>query len=416
LATITGTDAGDVLFGTDAADVIRGRAGGDLLVGDGGDDTLLGGAGDDTLIGGGGDDVLRPGANVVIDIVRAGAGDDVIVIETGGGRAQYEFDYGGLTGPIEVAIGFNRGDVSKGGGEADVWRGLKFAKAVSVLGTGGDDVFAVERRAGQFTQIDPGAGADEIVGGVGYERLFYGDKGFFGAVSGGVSVTVASSRFAGMTGTVVDPFGSTDSFADIDEIRGTQWTDRFVGSSGVDHFIPEIGNDFINGRGGFDIVRYDIGVIDRVVVDLAQKFARVQSEGVEFRQTLRSIEEVRGSFNADVLRGDKRAEILIGGSGDDSIQGRGGADVIVGGAGDDTLAGGNGSDTFEFRARHGDDVIRDFDRNLDKIAINANRIDDFADLSVSAAEGGTQIAFANTSVLLLGLQPGQIVADLFEFA
>lgn len=98
---------------------------------------------------------------------------------------------------------------------------------------------------------------------------------------------------------------------------------------------------------------------------------------------------VLGFGGDDILRGSRKAELMVGGLGDDTLSGgRGddtllgsiGNDLIEGGEGTDLLAGGDGADRFVFRtvreagkgAQH--DTILDFasDDTLDLRGIDAN--------------------------------------------
>lgn len=67
---------------------------------------------------------------------------------------------------------------------------------------------------------------------------------------------------------------------------------------------------------------------------------------------LRSIENVVGSDDGDVIVGSDQTNVLNGGAGDDLISGEGGDDILIGGA---------GADTFTFGANFGTDVIQDFE-------------------------------------------------------
>jgi Ca2+-binding RTX toxin-like protein len=72
------------------------------------------------------------------------------------------------------------------------------------------------------------------------------------------------------------------------------------------------------------------------------------------------IENVRGGFGNDTLKGNDAAN---------NLRGNGGEDTLNGGAGSDVLEGGPGADRFEFFAGQGDDTILDFERGADRIAI-----------------------------------------------
>jgi serralysin len=102
-----------------------------------------------------------------------------------------------------------------------------------------------------------------------------------------------------------------------------------------------------------------------------------------------SIERLRGSEYADLLRANNAANVLKGGGGNDWLFGRGGDDVLEGGAGDDHLSGGLGRDSlrggpgrdlFIFGSASESrgsaiDTIKDFVRGYDRVdlrAIDAN--------------------------------------------
>lgn len=80
-ATITATDADDVITGSAGDDVIFGGGGNDVIDGGEGNDVICGGAGDDTLIGSAGDDVMIGGDGN--DTLMGGAGDDVLQGDAG---------------------------------------------------------------------------------------------------------------------------------------------------------------------------------------------------------------------------------------------------------------------------------------------------------------------------------------------
>lgn len=76
LATITGTDHGDVMVGTNGADVLVGLGGNDVITARGGDDRVCGGTGNDVINGGPGADDISGGAGA--DVIAVGDGEDRI--------------------------------------------------------------------------------------------------------------------------------------------------------------------------------------------------------------------------------------------------------------------------------------------------------------------------------------------------
>jgi Ca2+-binding RTX toxin-like protein len=86
-----------------------------------------------------------------------------------------------------------------------------------------------------------------------------------------------------------------------------------------------------------------------------------------------------GNAGGDFLSGNNGMDWLYGGDGADTLNGQSGADRLFGGAGTDRLVGGLGADaltggaaadTFRFTSADGNDVIRDFQDNVDTIDID----------------------------------------------
>ena len=96
----------------------------------------------------------------------------------------------------------------------------------------------------------------------------------------------------------------------------------------------------LDGGDGFDSADYR-GADAGVTVDLATGTGQGgEAEG----DTLRGIEEVRGSDHADHLTGDDEDNRLDGRGGDDTLEGGAGNDRLEGHAGNDMLDGGAGND------------------------------------------------------------------------
>ena len=88
-----------------------------------------------------------------------------------------------------------------------------------------------------------------------------------------------------------------------------------------------------------------------------------------------SWENLGGSDQSDVLRGDGEDNMLAGGDNVDTLNGRDGDDTLQGGAGNDQLTGGSGADTFILENGMGDDTVTDFDATEDTL--------DFSNLSAA---------------------------------
>ena len=162
--------------------------------------------------------------------------------------------------------------------------------------------------------------------------------------------------------------------------------DEANGGLGRDRINLSDGNDLGRGGRGNDILRGGKG-IDQLFGDDSNDQLQ-GNEGNDNLQGGRNDDKLDGGEGNDVLNGGLQRDNLSGRSGIDTIYGRRGNDRlkggsqadfidaglsndrIVGGGGADTLLGGGGRDQFVYRnAKHGNDIIRGFER-LDQIDIS----------------------------------------------
>ena len=130
-----------------------------------------------------------------------------------------------------------------------------------------------------------------------------------------------------------------------DVLRGLAGDDELRGGDGDDTLFGGDGDDTLNGGGGYDHL---IGGNRNDTLD--------------------------GGGDGDTLKGGRGRDWLFGGDGNDMLDGEGG---------EDRLFGGDGSDTFllsDSRAASDTDIIRDFEDDLDTIAL------DGASLGVTSVE------------------------------
>jgi Ca2+-binding RTX toxin-like protein len=131
---------------------------------------------------------------------------------------------------------------------------------------------------------------------------------------------------------------------------GTILADEIFGFAGDDIITGSPGGDTIDGGDDTDTVDYRVWHRvfqypgDAVDVDLERA---VQSGGLAEGDRLIDVENVIGSFKADVIKGDGDSNVLRGNNGNDVLEGRGGIDQLFGDAGNDTLNGGRGSDRLD---------------------------------------------------------------------
>lgn len=81
-----------------------------------------------------------------------------------------------------------------------------------------------------------------------------------------------------------------------------------------------------------------------------------------------------GGVGKDTISGGAGNDTIYGLNGDDSLDGGKGDDYIIGGLGNDILKGGDGNDTFVYSKSTGDDIIKDYTAEHDKIKITSGSI------------------------------------------
>ncbi|MCP5072807.1 MAG: calcium-binding protein [Rhodobacteraceae bacterium] len=246
-------------------------------------------------------------------------------------------------------------------------------------GTGNDTVTAMD----SYDFIQDAGGADHYDGGDGNDTVSY-ESWFWnpGFVTQGIVADLNA-------GTVIGPDGFTDTLVSIERIRGTFLKDVIKGNNDDNRLSGLNGADILNGKGGFDMVRYDKdanqGGKSGVIVDLAAGTAR---DGFKQYDTLLNIEAARGTDKSDLFKDDGN---------DNYFEGRGGDDKFVFTGGNDEAYGGGGADTFVYKGgSFGDNFIRDFEDGSDLIEIrNATGI---GDLTITEDAGGSLITFGASTV------------------
>ncbi|MCU0883704.1 MAG: hypothetical protein MUC44_01960, partial [Beijerinckiaceae bacterium] len=309
------TAGNDTLIGTSGNDVINALSG---------NDTIYSGLGSDTINGGAGNDLINPGDNPNTgDIIIGSSGNDTLIFEDAV-TGSFDLDYRSMNVALTVTINGATGTVVKGGQGTDSLMGLDRildSSGVSILGSSQADVFnltPLNGTLGSFYQIRGGAGNDTITSGnTGFVRADYRDVAIGGIVAD-------LSRTSGQV--INDGYGTSDTFTGVDEISGTNNSDRIRGSINADNFILNAGAfDVLDGGAGFDRLRYDRSGVSGITVDLESGYAHglwtVNSVTNGFFHAIRNIEHVRGTVGNDVLTGNA--------TGETRFEGRGGADVFV---------------------------------------------------------------------------------------
>ena len=294
------------------SDVINGTAGADSILGLGGSDFITGGAGNDTLDGG-----------VVTDLINY---LDLNTVSYSGATAAVTINMSGITGTGSTGSGTATGDASVG---TDILSNFNF-----IQGSAFDDTITGSA-ANWFEEIEGGAGNDILDGGViagnASNRVNYRNT-----TGAGVVVDFIAGSAVGQAGANA----GSDTLVNFDFVTGSNFADTLLGSNRTDRgetFEGRDGNDSIDGKGGFDTIRFGSAFGGGVTVSLVTGTSSGAGVG---NDTFVNIEGVRGSNFNDTITGDAFNNNLDGQGGDDSILGGGGSDSLIGLGGNDTMDGG----------------------------------------------------------------------------
>lgn len=356
----------DRLFGFLGDDLLNGGAGNDRLFGRQGDDLLDGGTGNDRLFGGRGNDLLSGGANndrlfggLGHDILDGGTGNDALT----GGRG-FDLLSGGdgddnLFGGAgrDYLVGGFGNDTLKGGAGRDTVDYSDSDVGVTVrLGAG-----RATRETGFVVSVDNVALAEDTAAqvfadaldGLLYFNIHTNDfnpgelRGQIDTIESDVTdengvrtVVLTSALDADQAGVDSDAVGTAEvTFvvaANGDVTYSTQL--NVTGLSTAD-LLPVAGLSAIhihkgargtNGPIQLDIVQDAGGDTSGAALtsEADSGDGNVFVETVE-TDVLRSIEEVIGSDDADILFGNGRDNVFTGGAGIDELTGGRGADTFV---------------------------------------------------------------------------------------
>lgn len=408
-ATISTWGGGqDTINGTLSSDMISGESGDDQLSGRGGNDLLIGGADNDTLLGGDGADFLNGGSG--IDHAAYSDATAAVLIDLRDTARNTGFAAGDTYVSIEAVTGSNFNDTLYGDNSANTIDGNSANDLIQGL-TGADTL--------------TGSRGNDTVNGGGDNDLLYGNEGadtlFGGAQADTLFGGSGNDSLSGGTG--ADSIRGSDG---NDTIVGGEQQDTLFGDGGADSINGNIGDDFLNGGLGADTLVGGFGNDTLIGGQQADQLVGGRGRDVLDAGAGNDLlignsgnDTLNGSTGDDTLFGNSESDSLIGGSGHDVLDGGGHRDTLNGGLGDDTLTGGSGSDTFVFSGRVGQDVITDWENNVDELDFSGlaviNSISDFnaavgtvGNGIVIALGGGNQITIVNATV-------SQFDADDFIF-
>ena len=228
----------------------------------------------------------------------------------------------------------------------------------------GNDLIEINSTKGSYIPDD--GGSDNYIGDPdGYDILAY-DGYFWNSRPGGTGIVVDFKN-----GTVTGLGDDIDTFKNIDQVRGTQFDDKFIGNKKDNTFQGAGGNDIINGGKGFDIAAYDVDDnqfgYEGIVAKMAKNTVR---DGYRTVDKLKNIEGISGTSYDD---------LFIGGKKDDWFRGR------------------EGADTFQFNGKDfGKNYLRDFSSD-DGDVVALTNVKKFAKLNVEIQGDGTLVTLNDDS-------------------
>ncbi|PSO16455.1 hypothetical protein C7G42_23290 [Bradyrhizobium sp. MOS003] len=313
------TPIGSTLFGSLGDDVLSGGSGNDLIDGQDGNDRISGGDGNDILFGGAGRDYLT-----------GGSGDDILDGGPGLDRADYTDATGGVT--INLAQGTASGagvgtdtlvniEAAIGSNFADTFNGAGFTGDAHVPGS-----------PVGYNEFEGKGGDDTIISNTNSQGAELTRVSYVSA-TGAVTVDLAAGYAQGDTSVGHDTLVGSG----FNGVWGSAYNDTILGSNNP-MFTAEVysgfaGNDYIDGRGGFDRVDYNVdpNTTTGITVNLAA--GSVTGDATIGTDTLRGIEAIRGTNFVDTYNatGFGSGSINAGSNGTfNEFTGNGGDDLITG--------------------------------------------------------------------------------------
>jgi Ca2+-binding RTX toxin-like protein len=264
-------------------------------------------------------------------------------------------------------------------------------------GAGDDEITAIDTERHWGDYIQPGLGTNVIFG-----SEVRAPDGYVDGHDLTFSDLVVAVKVNLKNG-IATATGMHTTFSEVHWVAGGAGDDSMTGGASKfnkEGFSGMVGDDTMNGRGGYDEVSYQeesaVGSVNGSGVwTVGTKGAKVDLEAGTATDsfgdsdTLISIEGVRGTKFKDTILGSSSNNNLMGFEGADKLDGRAGFDTIEGGGGRDTLTGGGNVDVFLYldvsesgASATKRDYISDFTTASDDI--------DLSGIDARASKGGDQ--------------------------
>ncbi|WP_315828496.1 beta strand repeat-containing protein [Bradyrhizobium sp. SZCCHNG3015] len=306
------------------------------------------------------------------EVFEGRGGDDYIDGRGGYDMVAYNNDPTTTSGiTVHLAAGTVTGDGSVGTDtlrDVEAVRGTNFDDLFDATGYGVAGALNVSSTNGTFNDFS-GAGGNDTITGNGNTRLNY--SGAQAAVT--VDLQITTGTAVTVAGTATGTTEGTDTFTGVNAVQGSVFADTLLGSNYNNNFTALGGDDYIDGRGGFDTAIYNNlnTVTGGVAVNMAA--GTVTGDASTGTDTLRNIEAIQGTGYADsydatgygqagalnVSTSNGSFNQFEGLGGDDSVTGNGNTRVVysnatggvtitigAGGAGSASGDASTGHDTF----------------------------------------------------------------------
>ncbi|WP_312009959.1 Ig-like domain-containing protein [Bradyrhizobium sp. CIR3A] len=265
-------------------DFAAGTANGDASVGNDiftNVNAVIGSAFGDTLRG-------SDNPNGTFEQYDARAGNDLIDGRGGYDFAVYNNDAATTTGlTVNLAAGTVIGDATIGTDtlrSVEAVRGTNFADTYDATGFSGTSTNAGS--SGTFNNFEGMGGNDGIIGN-GNTRLQYTQS------TAGVTVDFLAGTATG------DASVGTDTFTGVNAVMGSMFADTFSGSGANENFMGLAGDDFIDGKGGFDTAQYANLTFTTGGISVHLAAGTVTGDASSGTDILRSIEGIQGTNFTD---------------------------------------------------------------------------------------------------------------------